>query len=514
MANDPLPPHPDDIEGLGLDAGDIVRLYARHVKLMVGVVVGLVLLVTLAVYLAPPTYVATAELLVARNEPDVSEGAPERPVTALERGEALATEAEILTSEGLVRRCLQDHKRLSAAPTETDYVKLMLKYVIMPFKALGLIYEGDDPEADRVRNLVKRINVSEHVDANTLDLSFEHDSPDVAQKALGALIDTYLRFRIETLREPELEEHYEERMEGLSGRIDDVEGRVLEVGRKSGMIQPDIEMNLAVTHLAELRNEAIDLEIERQATLGRLDEIARLLDEQDSESVLRRESGRNPAWLSLHEAVTNLQRRYEVMKVTYKDGAEPLEAVATELEQVKALAARTPEMITTTEVRGRGEAVQSLVSDHNEVLALLAGLERRLAATQSEIEERSSDLREMNRWATELARADAEMAAVSGSYQVYLKKREDALLSSIADRRQINVKVIQPAIRPDKPSMPRLIPIILAGIAGIALAFGLATALELVNGTVRNERDVERTLGVPLLASLDLVPEEKNVAAA
>ncbi len=515
MANDPLPPHPDDIEGLGLDAGDIVRLYARHAKLMAAIVLGLVLLVTLAVYLVPPSYVATAELLVARNEPDVSEGESERPVTALERGEALATEAEILTSEGLVRRCLQDHKRLNAAPTETDYVKLMLKYAIMPFKALGLIYEGDDPEADRVRNLLKRIDVSEHVDANTLDVRFEHDSPDVAQKALNALIETYLRFRIETLRDPELEAHYSERMEGLSKRIDEVEGRVLDVGRKSGMIQPDVEMSLAVTHLAELRNEVVDMEIERQAMLGKLDEIQRLMQGgEDSESLLRRETGRNPAWLSLNETATNLERRYEVMKLTYQEGSEPLDAVSAELAQVRQLLSRTPEMITTTEVRGRDEAAISLESNYNDALAAVAGLDRRIDALHHEIDQSSRELREMNRWATQLERADAEMAAVSSSYQIYLKKREDALLSSIADRRQINVKVIQPAIRPDKPAMPRLIPIILSGIAGIALAIGLVTALELVNGTVRNERDVERTLGVPLLASFELVPEKKNVAAA
>lgn len=505
MAADTLPPHPDDVEGIGLDAGDIVRLYARHIKLMLGVVVGLVALVTLMVYLVPPSYVSTAELLIARNEPDVSEGDFQRPVTALERGEVLATEAEILTSEGLVLRCLQDFEKLNAAPVETDYIKLMLKYALVPFKRLGLLYEGDDPIADRIRGLAKRVDVTEHVDANTLKVQFTHDSPEVAQRALNALIDTYLRFRIETLRHPELQAHYEEQMAGASERVDEMQGQLLELGRESGLIDPEIEVGSAVTHLMEMRNRVVDMEVDRQATAARLEEVDRLLHGREEIRVIRSEDQRNPTWLSLNEALANLERRLQVMGATYQANSEPMQRVEAELLLLRDMLAQTPEMITTSETRALDPQVAELRGERDDALTMLAMIEGRQEALHQAIDQRSNELRTMSRWVSEAARVGAERMAVASTYQVFLNKREDARLASMADKSQINIKVIKPAQRPDKPSTHRLVPIILAGIAGLALALGLATVIELFNGTVRNERDIERSLGVPMLASIKTV---------
>ncbi len=502
-----------EIEGIGIDPGDLLRLYFRHTKLIVAIFLGVMALATTLVYLIPPTYVSSAELLIARNEPDVSEGEYQRPVTALDRGELLATEAEILTSEGLVLRTLSDHAKLNAAPTEVDYVKLFLKYAFMPLKTLGLMYEGDDPLADRVRSLAKRLTVTEHVDANTLTVEFEHDSPDIAQKALQALIDTYLRFRIETLRRPELQEHFEERMGSTTDRIAEVEGQLLDIEEQSGLIRPDVELEHAVSHLAEMRNDLVDLRVDEKALRGRLEQIDAQQRGLERSTVIRRETGRNPAWEALTETVTNLERRKTLMGAVYREDSDPIRQVARELELMRELLSQTPEMIQTVEVVGPNEQLDALRGERDQSMIELATVGRRIEALTEAIEGSRDGLRGMSRWANAAARADAEMLAVSNTYQIYLNKREGARLAEMADKGEINVKMIKPPLRPDKPAMHRLIPIILAGIAGLALAFGLVTMIELLNGTVRSEHDVERALGVPVLAAVEAADEAADEEA-
>ncbi len=502
----------DDIDGIGLDPGDVLRLYYRRKRLIAGIFAGILVVAAVLSYLVPPSYVSTAELLIARNEPDVSEGDYQRPVTALDRGELLATEAEILTSEGLVLRALSDNAKLSAAPTETDYVKIFMKYAFMPLKKLGLIYEGDDPLADRVRSLSKRIEVTEHVDANTLLIEFEHDSPEVAQRTLQALIESYLRFRIDTLRRPQLQAHFEERMAETDDRMAEIGGQLLDLELESGMIRPDVELDHAVAHLAEMRNDLVDLRVEQEALRGRLEQINALKLGKEKSIVIRRESGRNPAWSTLSESVTSIEKRLELMGAVYRDDSEPVTDLKTELALIRALMEKTPEMIPTVQVVGANEQLASLLSEEDRALIELATIERRLEALADAIEGSREDLRGMNRWATEVARTDAEMMAVTNTYRIYLGKREAAKLAETADKGEINVKVIKPALRPDKPTTHRLIPIVAAGIAGLALAFALVTFLELLNGTVRNERDVARALGVPVLASIEAVSEEAQTA--
>ena len=498
------PPPSDEIEGIGLDLGEILRIYLRRKMLMAAIVSATVALVTLVVYLVPAEYQAVAELMVVRNESEVSEGDYTRPVP-LERGEMLATEAGIFHSEGLVLKVIAENKKLSVAPMQDDPVKKFMKFLFMPVVKLGLVYQSNDPLSGKIKGLAGRLDVDTHVDANLLTVKFTHDNPEVAQRALSTLIDTYLRYRIEIHRDGALEGHFAAQMVDAGERINHLEGQILHLESNSGMVLPDSEIKAQVGQISELRVHRVDAEIQRESLVARLDEIERLLTGREKEEVVRKEVSTNPAWSDLSGSITSLEERMAVMLTVYKEGSEPIAQVKAEIDAIRSVRDRTPENRIHSQLIARNDGVRHLLTEQDAALIDLAMADRRISALESAIDASRTRLSRMNHWASEMARADAERLALSNTFRVFLNKREASRLAQVADPSEVNVKVIHPPRVPDKPVMARLVPILASIFAGIALAFGLVTGLELVNGTVRNDRDVERALGVGILAEFPRV---------
>jgi capsular polysaccharide biosynthesis protein len=69
-----------------------------------------------------------------------------------------------------------------------------------------------------------------------------------------------------------------------------------------------------------------------------------------------------------------------------------------------------------------------------------------------------------------------------------------------------NVSVVDVAVPPTEPSAPRkLMAIAGAGVGGLAVAVALVLVMEMFNTTIRTREDVERALGLTVLASIPKV---------
>jgi capsular polysaccharide biosynthesis protein len=75
----------------------------------------------------------------------------------------------------------------------------------------------------------------------------------------------------------------------------------------------------------------------------------------------------------------------------------------------------------------------------------------------------------------------------------------------------LNVNVVDPAVAPTTPSGPlKERNIILSGLVALAVAVGIALAIEMLNTTIRTEDDVENQLGLPVLAVINKFNESSR----
>jgi uncharacterized protein involved in exopolysaccharide biosynthesis len=84
-------------------------------------------------------------------------------------------------------------------------------------------------------------------------------------------------------------------------------------------------------------------------------------------------------------------------------------------------------------------------------------------------------------------------------YEILLKRLKETSLTQGLDTN--NVRIVEPAVAPRVPVRPRKARnLALAVMAGLALGLTVAFVLERLDDTVRTPDQVERTLGVPVLA--------------
>lgn len=206
----------------------------------------------------------------------------------------------------------------------------------------------------------------------------------------------------------------------------------------------------------------------------------------------RRPSDRNSALAAAEAALASAQAQYSD---THPDVVAAKERVA----QLRRIAQQNSE----------GDTIQEQIAANN-------------AAIRQLMEQRDSTLARANAAMAGQARAPAIMEqamqlesranALRGQYQTVaenlLKAQNSARMAT--ERRAERLSLVEPANLPDRPYSPnRLLLIGGGGTAGLVLGLLLALGLELMTKPVRSPRQIER-LGLPIIGVVPLLKEKRR----
>lgn len=82
--------------------------------------------------------------------------------------------------------------------------------------------------------------------------------------------------------------------------------------------------------------------------------------------------------------------------------------------------------------------------------------------------------------------------------------------TSLQIRKADNVQLLDEAVVPIKPDSPKpLLNIAIAFLLGLMISVGLVFLIEYLDNTVKNQEDIEKSLGVPVLGLIPLTNQEK-----
>ena len=142
--------------------------------------------------------------------------------------------------------------------------------------------------------------------------------------------------------------------------------------------------------------------------------------------------------------------------------------------------------------------------------AQIHGLDQMIAEKTREQEEVKRQIKEYQGRVQSSPSVEQEYTELTRGYQAALesynelqKNRDQAVMATNLERRQEGEQftVLDPANLPDHPSFPNRPLFAMGGFGGgLALGLGLAFLLELQDTSIRNERDVEALLRLPVIA--------------
>lgn len=496
------PPHGAEgpfVEEDAIDLRQSLAVLRRYAVRIVGLAGVVALLAALVVFSMQPIYRGTATLLIEPNAQNVV-SIEEVYAPGAANAEYYQTQFELLRSRQIAERVV---KRLDLVnrpgflpPAGAPGWMRQLRDSTWGRLMAMLPARGDDqaPESEQtsptqaaIARVQAGLDVAPVRGSQLTYIHFEHPDPRLAAEVANAVAQAYIEGTLEARLEmtQQAASWITERLAGLRTALEksetalqrfrdenslvSVRGDVL--GATAGALEQTtaqlVEARREQSRLATLYRQAAAL---RNEPLGRLESTPAVLQHPLIQS-LKQEEARSLG------RVSELSERY--------GGKHPsLVQARSELAQVRAQLA--------VEV---GKVVDGIEQEYRAATANLAQIEAELGRRRGEVQK-------INRKQYELGALEREVETNRQLYDMFLTRFKETGASE--DLRTVNARVVDAAVVPGAPSKPRKGQIIalaglLAGLAGVALAF----LIDRLNDVLQGTADVERKLALPVIG---LVP--------
>lgn len=499
----------------GIHLLEIWRIVRKRSRLIVGISIVAVILITIEVYRTPSIYRAETILEVAEEPQSVVSGGERsrqvdeskairarkvifksRPVLE-DIASLLALDRNPVFIESLRKRSLlealrdivhQSAGRLASprpAPTPdsgaTDNRRAPREYSSEESARLA-------PSVDVLR---QKLVIDSIDDTNILSISFDHTDPVLAativNTAARSIIERHFNTRI--ARFTDKSDWLDRSTRELKSKVQQAELALADYTRRNEIFSTDDKQSLTGEKLTSLHGQAMRAEIDRMlkeslyadVQAGRLEQLPEAFADQKT-AALQSELGR----LRLTEAE---------LSVKFGPDNPQLAQVRSKVDSILA------------QIRdSRKDLEEKLRADYERAQRDERSLKSALARAKSEAVQQ-------NQASIQYHILNQEAETARSLYNDFLQKTSQAELQ-LAEQYN-NIRIIEPAAVPVAPAGPRRLRTILIGLLVSLLgAVGLAFFLEYLDTTVRTVEEVGRLVQLPTLAVIPKIPPATQRAIA
>lgn len=458
---------PADFHSPGLSLRQVLAILRGHRRWILLVTLGTLLAGTVLSLVLPKTYEATATLLIDFEVND--------PITGRDFPQMLAA-SYMTTQIGIIN-----------SPEVLLPVVDQLGLANDP--ALLKRYEGRETSAGALRDFVavqfaKKLIVSNKGDSRLIYITYQADSPKGAAEAANAVARVYLEQTLDRATRPARQRagEYAGQLDGLRNQVNEAQSALAKFRQDSGLIDFDLKVDIEAERLQDLGQRFNEAESVRREAELRLQEAGRQRARRGS-------------------ADSDVEILGSGLIQTLKASLAAKEAQLADLS--KSIGRRHPQHIALT------AEIANLRADlHGQVNVYVAGIRGRAetasaneAALRRELDAQRVRVLEIRRLRDEGVHYKLELDAAEKIYNAALTNYDRILIGG--ESRYSNASIVSSAIPPLLHSKPLLrLNLLLSLLAGLFLGVASALSRELSGRRVRCREDIERDLGVTVLAEL------------
>ena len=397
------------------------------------------------------------------------------------------------TGKVLVRRGVQDNLLQSYRRTMTWEEELASEVetarspaVIQRARAI-LQESANQAGTNAVHIEPTRVEAAVVGESNVLALSYQDLAPEVCVRVTDAMLEAYTAFRQETYSLDYPEEFFEDELSEIKDEIDLLQAerrdylnahQIVDVGteRASQLTQ----RSHAMANVDRMQQDLAEL----QQKLQSMYEYERNPEKYpDVPFVASQYTGNEVVISDIKGEMVEKQMRLEELERVYRPGQPELVRLEKEIQGLKELLA--------SEVKNRIRLAEIEVSTQQ------AKVER----AQQRVLEIDLKLAAMPQQENRLADYDRRIFALNEKYKDLSKDTQRAKVNQATSRNQ-TVFIIAPASAPYPKNTKDYVRIALAPIFSLIVGLGLAFFVDSLDTTVKNPREAEESLDLPVLASL------------
>ena len=472
------------------------NILQRRKWLILGVLAGAVVLALVATLLTRPTYTATTQVQVSREENNVTNVRGVQSENAGRDLEFYQTQYELLAARSLAERVArslrlgQNEDFWNAHGIDPDDLderaSVLAADAGQPVDPRGA---GDVRERVAIATLLEHVSISPIRGSALIDVEYSSYDPALSAQIANAWVSEFIAQSIARKYDStaEARSFLEERLEELRGRVEESERALVDFATERNIVTLTSdtgtegtaqigERTLAAENLQGLNAELIE------ATGNRV--------EAEADAMTNGSAQTNPLIAALREERAKAAAELAELEVQFEPGYPRVLALRGQVAELDRSIATEESRI----VREARETLRSARQRENELRARVNGLSGEVLAQRRDAIQYNIFQRE----------ADTNRQLYDSLLQRYKE-------IGVAGVSASNIAIIDAAQPPERPSAPNLmLNLALALMAGAICAGALVVLIEQSTEGLTDPSTVHDQLGIPLLGSVPRLAEHEN----
>ncbi len=468
-----------------LDIGYIKEIFRRRKYIFIGSIMVTLFLAILFIKITPPLYEAESKILIVLNTPTVV-----GPNLYMGREEQMVNnEIEMIRSKKFLRRVVEKIRK------ERKDIKIL---------------EAKNP----VTALMKSIIVGRFGESDIITIKARANSPQDAAYLANVIAEEYVKYSTEFASSEVrlIREFLEKQIPVTEKKLKEAENALKSFKKKYGIVHLSEETKLLARNLTELDNLYNENLVEYLTLKEKMDYLHRELSRYRRELAENFGEVLNPFFKSLREELVKLETELTMYKLQGLSEDHPkVVKLKQRIEETKELMKeKIKEIVLPEDVRGDPldytvKLTEEIV-DGEIALAEREAKKEAIEKVKKEYEERMKALPDLE---VELARLEREYSLTENMYRMLSEKYEEV---KIQEAGKIgNVRIVDTAYLPSKPIRPKKkLTLILALFGGFIIGMAGISFIELVDTTIKIERDIEHITDIPVVGTIPLIGKKKG----
>lgn len=351
--------------------------------------------------------------------------------------------------------------------------------------------------------------------SNVLQISYLGRNPERGARMVNAITDVYLDQHGRVYRSAGIHSFYTEQLHLLRDQMQEAQKKLRDYLRREQVIDADQEIELLNKDLVEQEGMARIHHGKIRGTERKLAQVHAQIDRTPAHIPYSEEYRANPTLQAFRTKLAELAvDRYQALQVylpTDRHVRDKDEAIA----NIEARMKDEKERLLTDEAFRVNDLHSELQRNAFTLEVMLSDLRAREPGVRQRLRNTRKRLRELRdkRFLIANLKQDADLKAYA--FDLYRKRQEEARIQeAMTFQSMVSVSVVDYAVPPLQPLNGLLLPLLLGLVGGLALAIGVAVAVEYLNRRLRFEEEVESYLELPVFAVIPDLESTAGIARA
>jgi len=355
------------------------------------------------------------------------------------------------------------------------------------------------------------LTVTPQPGSNTLEISYLGRSPERSARMVNAITDQYLMQHARVYRSNGIHTFYTDQMKLLRDDMKASQRRFRDYLRKEHVIDVDQEIEVLNKDVIEQEKGLRAFRTKMVGTERKLLEVRGQIGRTPEQIPHSEEFHPNPMLEQFKQRLATAEIERMVLLQLYTPEDRHVKDKEDEIAKLKDRMRTEKERVPATSSLRHNDLWEQLQKNGLTLEVLIADLHARYPGLRRRLGESRKRLRDLRDKRFIIANLKQEADQKSFAYDLYRKKeKEAAIFEAMQNQSMVSISVVEYAMPPLEPQNGLLLPLILGLVGGLALAAGLAVAVEYLNRRLRFEEEVEHYLELPVLA---VIPELESTAA-